>query len=676
VASPSPAAPSLFAAHGITSTLLASGNVSDLANDAPRLLLERLEIPARTSMPMHTGAGPELLAATDGVVTIADAFGFSSPLDASSTGTLIAADASYTLSNESDIPAIVLRLGITKGTDESTRHAGSPIASSTGNASVLLDSAIQEVPSDDVTFFIGHMVWEVQAEATVLEHDGPIGLVVESGEFGVTSPSGIEGRVGAGKAVALPASVPLKMRNAGQTTASALIVGIVASGDALLSPLQSTPTPAATATLSPIPTETLVPTATTVPTLTSTPLPTATATASPTATATRTAIPTATPPPTPTPLPAAGTVLYEADTTGSLDELTGPGWKHLRGMLLNDGTGDQNTLVLPVNLGQLTDYSIEAEIQLVGFVPNCGQAWFGLVLRQIESSSYSGYFYSRWCRLDDDNYLRLSESGDNGSTLAERDFTPDTEWHTYRLQVVGNVLSLFVDDNLMLEKIDNRLITDNGGHVGIFSNAAQVNIRRITVTSLAGGGETALARTGDTKEQADEETPQSTSARTIADMLPSEADVPDGLVIVEEGKRTEADIISTFLDPADAQARFDAWGWKGNVYRVFEPPDGSIASTNGVTRIDASIHRFSSASDASDALLYLSDTRAMALELQNVSDEEIGDQASIIGGSTGEGNEVSVYVRRQSAVARVTALSPQGDPLAVALEVAQAIVDK
>src|SRR5689334_10044113 len=67
-------------------------------------------------------------------------------------------------------------------------------------------------------------------------------------------------------------------------------------------------------------------------------------------------------------LQAGQNVLYQADWSNGMDGWSGSGgWKTVGGMLVNDGTNDDPSLWIPAPYepGSITDYAIEAEIQLV-----------------------------------------------------------------------------------------------------------------------------------------------------------------------------------------------------------------------------------------------------------------------------------------------------------------------
>jgi hypothetical protein len=68
--------------------------------------------------------------------------------------------------------------------------------------------------------------------------------------------------------------------------------------------------------------------------------------------------------------------------------------------------------------------------------------------------------------------------GMNLAMLASRRFVPGRSWHTYRLEVKGNTLSLFIDKTRAGDAIDNRL--PEGRQVGLFTTS-QVNIRSCRV---------------------------------------------------------------------------------------------------------------------------------------------------------------------------------------------------
>ncbi len=214
------------------------------------------------------------------------------------------------------------------------------------------------------------------------------------------------------------------------------------------------------------------------PTATATPTPTATSTLEPTATPTP--VPTTTPTFTPTPLPEAGDVLYEATGVQLKDWPVTGDWKYAAKMLVSAGTNREASewLPAPVDLGELSDYALEADVQFVRDAARNDA--FGLVVRAGSDGAY-------WVGINTDCRPRCRARIDAGdSTLSNRLATevydPGTDWHTYRVEAQGNVIRLLIDGALVLEAVDNQFLA--GEQVGLFSYGTQVNVRSFKVIAL------------------------------------------------------------------------------------------------------------------------------------------------------------------------------------------------
>ncbi|CAN5685982.1 hypothetical protein BH23CHL3_BH23CHL3_05260 [soil metagenome] len=68
-----------------------------------------------------------------------------------------------------------------------------------------------------------------------------------------------------------------------------------------------------------------------------------------------------------------------------------------------------------------------------------------------------------------------------------------------------------------------------------------------------------------------------TPATGIAVILPSEEQVPNGMVIIEDGERTLSDVTNGFTDPDETSDMFEEWGWERNVIRAFHTPNDATA---------------------------------------------------------------------------------------------------
>ena len=152
-------------------------------------------------------------------------------------------------------------------------------------------------------------------------------------------------------------------------------------------------------------------------------------------------------------------------------------------------------------------------------------------------------------------------------------------------------------------------------------------------------------------------------------LLPTQDELPADLVLLEEGARQAEEITATFPDPDDAAQRFSAWGWQETVYREFASPDGT-------TSVSVSLHRFADPQSAADAVPYLAEARAVALGLDPIPVADIGDQVAAVAGEVAGGQEVSLYVQQGAVVARVTVVTAAGEPLAMAREIASAMLRK
>ena len=239
----------LFTADGISSTVMARGDVTLDANSEAYLNLERILLPVGADLTERTALTPELLFVEVGSITIEDNFGFGSTTDQGNQ-LAINAGASYVLANDGPQDASVLRLSLTAlesfdpdlelnpNTATPTALFATPIGDAVSvvfpSTETLIEQPVEALPTGDVSLFIVAVTFEPGSESGEYSHDGPLGIYVQDGTLGVLSPSGVEGQLSAGSGVVLPASAPLIASNDGDTEASALLVGVVESGATLV----------------------------------------------------------------------------------------------------------------------------------------------------------------------------------------------------------------------------------------------------------------------------------------------------------------------------------------------------------------------------------------------------------------------------------------------------------
>lgn len=150
--------------------------------------------------------------------------------------------------------------------------------------------------------------------------------------------------------------------------------------------------------------------------------------------------------------------------------------------------------------------------------------------------------------------------------------------------------------------------------------------------------------------------------------LLTEAQVPEGLVIIEDRERSLDEVTANFSDPAAARQQFEEWGWERNLIRAFHVPEGTTADPALIDGIYISVHLFASPEAAAEALTYSFDVQASGSGLEELDIEPLGDSSRALYGSVAYGNEITLYVQRENVLIRLSASSPEGDPRAETTE--------
>jgi hypothetical protein len=219
--------------------------------------------------------------------------------------------------------------------------------------------------------------------------------------------------------------------------------------------------------VAPEPTPTLAPTLAPEPTPTPEPPPPTpeppTATPEPTATTEPT---TASVPPTAVPLPAQGDVVYEADwSAGPSDWVLSDGWTAQPGMILGDGS-TAGSLLSPYQPDQ-PRYAVEADLALDG-ADDC-DALAGVIghaaVAEDEATKLTKGYIGAVC-ANEWLILAVRDVSDIHDELATGDTEPGADKHTYRLEVDGDRVRLFIDGVFAGEAVDNRWA--EAGMAGLF----------------------------------------------------------------------------------------------------------------------------------------------------------------------------------------------------------------
>ena len=168
--------------------------------------------------------------------------------------------------------------------------------------------------------------------------------------------------------------------------------------------------------------------------------------------------------------PPTGNVLYEAGGFEHWSFPITPDWTRLHGMLLNNGTHHSRAfapLFAPYR-PESAPYAVEAEIRII----EDGDS-FGII---VQADGASGGYA---CGVAT-NPARTLFPGMTTTVL--RGSEPGKEWHTYRIEVKGNVITLSIDGTVQASITKNRLLSY--GRVGLWSSRYQLEVRSFKVIAL------------------------------------------------------------------------------------------------------------------------------------------------------------------------------------------------
>jgi hypothetical protein len=209
-----------------------------------------------------------------------------------------------------------------------------------------------------------------------------------------------------------------------------------------------------------------------------------------------------------------------------------------------------------------------------------------------------------------------------------------------------------------------------------------------TVTPTAAAASTAtpeLAQRAEATEEpaapaaeGDTEPDRDISAQTqpLLDLLPTQEQVPAGMVLSDEAERSKADVLQALGGTEEAAQHLEDWGWSGNAYRDFIVPEDGVPPPTGTTFINTSVHRFADAESAANALVYYSDFVINEQGLVEVEAPAIGESARLLQGAPGGVPLAILYVQEGPILYRIggSTSSAEGDPTTDVLSVATAIV--
>src|SRR5579871_5253182 len=177
-------------------------------------------------------------------------------------------------------------------------------------------------------------------------------------------------------------------------------------------------------------------------------------------------------------------MVYQADWSSGLNGWVGSAdWKARNGQLTNDGTQNIHnlsmpTIQVPFDLSTIPDYLIEARMQVTQTAHAAG---FGLFVRY--DNNGHGYIVGAGSPQEGPTSVFEITQADNWHTpLQEIAFTPGNQWHTYRIEVQGNHITVFIDGGFVMDVTDATYPT--GAFVGLWDSNTQLAISSFVIESV------------------------------------------------------------------------------------------------------------------------------------------------------------------------------------------------
>jgi hypothetical protein len=163
---------------------------------------------------------------------------------------------------------------------------------------------------------------------------------------------------------------------------------------------------------------------------------------------------------------------------------------------------------------------------------------------------------------------------------------------------------------------------------------------------------------------------------SLLDFLPTQEQVPDGLVLADEAERSKQDVAAALGGTDEATQLLDDWGWSGNAFRDFVLPQDAEPGPGGTTFLNVSVHRFADAESAANALVFFSDQVVISQGLEDVEAPAIGESARLLVGAPDGVPLTILYVQDGPIMYRMggSSANTDSDPTGDVLAVAQAII--
>src|SRR5215216_4969394 len=179
----------------------------------------------------------------------------------------------------------------------------------------------------------------------------------------------------------------------------------------------------------------------------------------------------------------------------------------------------------------------------------------------------------------------------------------------------------------------------------------------------------------DATEPAERDRDISTQTLPLLELLPTQDQVPAGLVQVDEAERSKEEVIAALGGTEEAAQLLDDWGWSGNAFRDFIA-DVDAPPASGTTFLNVSVHRFADPESAANAMVFFSDQVILVQGLEEAEAPAIGERARLLKGAPDGVPLTVLYAQQGPIMYRIggSTESPDGDPTADVLTVAGELI--
>jgi len=180
-----------------------------------------------------------------------------------------------------------------------------------------------------------------------------------------------------------------------------------------------------------------------------------------------------------------GTVLYQANWSHGLGGWQGPkAWTVDGGQLVTNSL-TTTSIVVPYR-PVVANYAIETRVQFARVLVNIHNGFIVYANDEPGKDGYQAQVYQlalRGAGMAPPGYIDIATDKLIGTTFEQHDYQPGTVWHTYRIEVVGDQATLFVDGTQSSRSITQEDAISNGPF-GLSSWGFDLRVSSFVITAL------------------------------------------------------------------------------------------------------------------------------------------------------------------------------------------------